>query len=428
MIVPSFNQFGHPRPASEASSESDESSSSFDAFTVTGNPAATDLLPGSGWLGDQIGLNHSGWRVSGLNMTNVNGQLTGGTIPGQWTSSNLTLCGLTMDTEESLGFPGGRFGTQFLYFTGSPVNAFAGSVMGYDSLEAGPPRTRTQLYELWYKQDLFEEKLAIRIGKSIPTAGFNNVSRPVQLSDADLNVAAVSSAILAPLYVSPTQIGIMPGYYNSATGIVATFAPNNQLSAQYGLFDGNLAAGRQTGLAGPEFNSYKLHLAEVGANWVLGTEEKPGKFGLGYWRQTGRLEAPSGSVQGAEGGYFFASQRLYYEQPGESNEGLVAFFQFAATDTPVVQTHRYFGFGLTYIGLIPCRNSDSAGFALAYGKMNDDPILNLASREVICSSYYQYQVSRNFFFQPNLTYIHSPAASPGLDDVFATSFLAIVLF
>ena len=242
------------------------------------------------------------------------------------------------------------------------------------------------------------------------------------------NIPALSSAIFTPLYVSPTQLGIMPGYYNSATGLVVTALPRDDVYVQYGLYDGNLAAGRQTGLEGPTFNEYKLHLVEAGADWVVGPQAKPGKVGVGYWRQTGLLSTPSGSVRGAEGVYLFASQRLYYERPGTSNNGISVWTQFAATDSDFISTHRYFGWGLTYFGPLPGRADDSAGYALAYGEMNDDPAAGLGPREVISTCYYQYQLRPGCYLQPNLTYISTPAASPGLDDVFAVTLRIILLF
>lgn len=176
----------------------------------------------------------------------------------------------------------------------------------------------------------------------------------------------------------------MPGYYNSATGMVASFIPTRNVYAQYGLFDGNLATGRQTGLTGPLFNGYLLHLAEAGVDWTVGPQTKPGKCGAGYWKQTGALDLPGGgTVQGAEGIYMFALQRLFYEFPGESNNGVTAYFQFAATNSPFISTQRYFGCGLTYFGPCPGRDADSAGFAFAYGRMNPAPALDLGPRELI---------------------------------------------
>jgi carbohydrate-selective porin OprB len=60
--------------------------------------------------------------------------------------------------------------------------------------------------------------------------------------------------------------------------------------------------------------------------------------------------------------------------------------------------------------------------------MNDDPAADLGPQEAIYTWYYQYQVSQSCNLQPNLTYISTPASSPGLSDVFALTFRAIVVF
>lgn len=133
-------------------------------------------------------------------------------------------------------------------------------------------------------------------------------------------------------------------------------------------------------------------------------------------------------MSGAEGMYVFVSQRLYYECPFESGNGLFTWAQFAATDSDFIDTHRFIGTGLTYFGPLAGRDNDSAGFAFSYGKMNTDPAADLGRQESISTWYYQYQVNQNFYVQPNLTYISTPASSPGLSDVFAITFQAIAVF
>lgn len=394
----------------------------------SGNPAASDLRVGTGLLGDWLGVNHDGFRLGGLNIADVNAQLTGGVEPGQWTTDNLTILDASLDLEERLGWKGAELGTELLFYSGGDIGGASGSVMGYNSLDGEAPRTRFEVYTLWYRQHFFDDLASVRIGQLVPTYDFNNVLRPMPYDNSAYEIPAVSGAILTPLNISPTQLGVLPGYYNSATGVVTQFRPNDQCYVQYGLYDGNLAAGRQTGLEGTHFNGYNLHVVEGGADWTLGFEKKPGAFGVGYWKQTGLLSAPSGDVRGAEGTYFFASQRLYFEAPGQDNQGLTGWIQLAATDSDFISTHRFIGTGLTYFGPIHGRDNDSAGFAFAYGKMNANPAANLGRQETIYSWYYQYQVSPNCFFQPNLTYISTPADSPGADDVFAVTFRAIVLF
>jgi porin len=394
----------------------------------SGNPAATDLQIGNGWLGDQLGVNHNGFRLGGLNITDVNAQVTGGVDPGKWTSGSLTLLDTSLDMEEWLDWEGSKFGMELLYYSGGNIDGYAGSVMGYDSIDGEIPRTRFEIYTLWYRQNLCDDMLTVRIGKLVPIYDFNNVMRAIPNADSAYEIPSVSSAIITPLYISPTQLGIMPGYYNSAAGVVATLSPNEHIYGQYGLYDGNLAAGRQTGITGPRFNEYYLQVVEGGGTWAVGPQEKPGAIGAGYWNQSGLLSAPGGTVRGAEGVYFFASQRLYFEHPGENNNGLATWIQLAATNSDFVSTHRFIGSGLTYFGPVDGRENDSAGFAFAYGKMNDDPAADLGKQEAIYTWYYQYQLSECCYLQPNLTYISTPAAEPGLSDVLAITFRAIVVF
>jgi len=398
-------------------------------------------------------------RVGGLNITDGNGLLSGGLGPGKWAADSLTLADLSIDTEEMLGWKGGLFGTQFLYYTGggpgytiagvqqgkNSPNALAGAVMGFNSLDVVPPFSRAELYELWFRQELFDKKLVVRLGKSVPTYDFNNVSRAVPVSDQSLSIPAVTSAIFTPVFVIPTMLGMIPGYYNSATGLVASYVPNSKRYVQYGFFDGNRALGRQTGLEGPHFNGHYFYIGEAGLNWTLGENKCPGQFGAGYWWQTGKLQAFNGStVQGAQGMYLIASQRLFFTHPGKNHNGLTSYFQFGATDSQVIFVHRYFGCGLTYFGPLPGRDDDSAGFGLAQGWMTDDPNAGagfftlpagahlrtnrLGKSETLLTWYYQMNLGHGTFLQPNLTYIPDPARHPGIPGAFALTLRMIVLF
>ena len=96
----------------------------------------------------------------------------------------------------------------------------------------------------------------------------------------------------------------MPGYYISAFGVTTTFAPTDNFYLSYGLYDGNLATGSQTGTKGPEFNGYYFHIGEVGAAWEIGGGHLPGSLGIGVWNQTGNLRKRDVSESGAAGVIF----------------------------------------------------------------------------------------------------------------------------
>ena len=121
---------------------------------------------------------------------------------------------------------------------GAIVLATALDEGGFDSIEVTPPLVRQEIYQLWYLQSFFEDRLSVRIGKSIPTYDFGNVVRPVPVRDSAAAIPAVSGLIYTPIFVNPTMLGVIPGYYNSAVGLTVTVTPNDRTYLSYGIYDG----------------------------------------------------------------------------------------------------------------------------------------------------------------------------------------------
>ena len=92
----------------------------------------------------------------------------GGADPRTWSFNSLLLVDLQPRPREAPAIPGAQFGTEFLQFNGQHTNGQAGVVAGYNSLPGPPPLDRSELYELWWRQRLFDDKLIVRIGKIGP--------------------------------------------------------------------------------------------------------------------------------------------------------------------------------------------------------------------------------------------------------------------
>lgn len=175
-----------------------------------------NIVTGTGALGRFLGLRpESGLRLGGLWIGDANGVLAGGLAPGVWGFNSLTIVDFSIDPNKRWGWRGGLFGIQCLQFAGQNTNALAGAFPGFDSLEAGPPLTRNELYQIWYRQSLFEDRFVIRPGKTAPTHDFNNAVRPVPVRGSAA-IPSVSSLVYTPSFVNPTMLGVIPGYYNSA--------------------------------------------------------------------------------------------------------------------------------------------------------------------------------------------------------------------
>src|SRR5262249_25399379 len=313
------------------------------AAGISANPGAVNIVTGTGLLGRLMGLAaDSGVRLGGIWIGNADYLFSGGVHPRTWSFNSLLLVDLNLDAGKLIGIPGGELGAEFLRFDGQPANDEAGAVVGYDGLIGPEPLNRTELHELWWRQRLFADKLVIRVGKTIPPYDFNNVSRPIPVTDTSLFIPSLTGLIYTPAFKNPTLIGAMPGYPNSAYGITTTYAPTKSLYVSYALYDGALANGVQTGLReGPVFDGHYFHIGETGYAWTLGSRQLPGLLAVGGWAQTGKLSGGGATEDGAQGFYTFGSRRLWGRHPGVANTGRSGLFQLGlhASRTPTAEKY-----------------------------------------------------------------------------------------
>jgi porin len=418
--------------------------------SITGNPAAENNLPGTGLAGRILHLpEETGLRLGGLWLADTNGLISGGAEPGKWSWNSALIVGANLDAKELIGWKGASFGIQFLQFNGQNTNGQAGSVQGYNSLPGSEPLNRSELYQLWYRQTFLEDRFVFRIGKLVPTYDFNNVARPAPTHDKELDIPAVTGLLYTPIFVNPTLLGAIGGYYNSVSGVTVSIAPTKNTYLRYGFYDGNVARGVQTGMMGPQFNGYYFNIWEAGIDWVIG-EKYPGQFGAGLWHQTGVLQGPNGASQNGTGGfYMFGGQRIWCNSHNRASpdgvstrEGkskvvvsavhdrqyasISTFFQFGVNNSETLPVNQYFGMGLTGFGLVPHRPEDSMGVGMAWSWLN--PNLFDRSSELMFQGYYQAHLFAGTFFQPAVSYIPTPGASADLGGAWALTFRLTVLF
>lgn len=398
---------------------------------ISANPAATNIISGNGELGNWLGISpDSGVYLGGIFVANSNYLLNGGVANASKLSNNgLFILNLTLDGEKLLGWSGASFSTEFLQFNGQDTNGQAGSVQGYSGLPGPTPLDRSELYQLWYRQALFEDKFIFRIGKSLPSLDFDNVIKPASLDQEQAFIPAISGLLYTPIFINPSMLGVMPGYYNSTYGITASYAPVKQLYVTAGVYDGSLAQGEQTGMnLLPNFNGSYLYIAEVGSNWLLGQERKPGNIGIGAWSQSGAVgNVPNlASPTSTDGVYVFGSQRLWYRNPGVDNSGISAYIQYGINNSAILAMTEYVGAGFSAFGLVPKRASDSFGLGVAWSKLNQG--IFTQSSELMYQAYYQLAVTTSIFLEPAVSYIPDPGASINSSSALAATMQLIVLF
>lgn len=399
---------------------------------IAGNPGAVDIQPGTGALGRLLGLDPAtGIRLGGVLVSNGNYLLSGGINPGRASFNNLLVVGLGVDLDKIAGIPGATLGAALLRFDGQPTNGQAGLATGYNGLPGAPPLDRTELYELWWRQSFLDDKLVVRFGKTVPTYDFGNVVRPVPVQDVALRIPAVSSLIYTPIFVNPTILGALPGYYNSAYGVTATVAPTTRFYLSLGTYDGNVARGEQTGLrAAPTFNGYRFDIGEIGTAWLLWPNGQPGTLAIGAWNQTGRLTLATsqGTIaqDGTRGAYAFASQRLWTGTGGGNPKGVSGFAQFGINDSRTMIATKYVGLGVTAFGIVPGRPRDTVGAGLAWSWLNRNR--GLRSHETLLQFYDQVHVIGDFYLEPVLTLAPNPGEKTAGQPAVAFTVQTTVLF
>lgn len=400
--------------------------------SISSNPAAVNVETGSGAIQQYIEKklhiqdNH-GISLQGAWIGDTN-RLFGGGLPSakKSTSNSVGIIDLSIDMEQFNGWKGGLFSAQFLQENAQNTNGPAGVIQGFNSLPDVPPYNRSELYALWYRQALFDDKLFIRLGKTITTLDFNNVVKPVPLSQNDPNIPAVTSLIYTPIFISPAVDGLMPGYTNTAYGMTATFTPIKTWYASYGIYDGNLASGKQTGLTGPTFNGNYFQVGETGSAWRLGKDQKPGTIGIGLWHQTGLIKQGNLAERGSTGTYLFGSQRLWYKHPGKDTSGISGFYQYGINNSKVLPMKQSIGAGLTAFGLVANRASDSIGAGVSLAWLNQR--VTNRKKEIMFQIYYQAMLFKYIYLEPVLSYIPNPGQNNQLRPATAGTLRAIVLF
>ena len=394
------------------------------SYGISGNPGAVDILTGTGELGNLLRIpKSSGVRLGGMWMGDYNAILSG--VDGRrLTGNSLFILDLYIDLQKAFGWKGTFFGSEFLQFNGQPTNADAGVVQGYNSLPGAPPLNRSELYQLWILQQFLDNKFSVRIGKTVPTYHFNNVSKPVPKQNPEASIPSVSGLIYTPIFVNTTLLGAIGGYYNSVYGIVATVSPVKEAYVNIGVYDGNIARGVQTGLTGPHFNGYYFSIIEGGYGWIA---PKPGIAAIGGWYQSGLLKTSTQEENGTGGIYAFASQALWIKETlNEKNKNISGFLQLGWNNSRTLPMNLFVGMGLTAFALISKRPNDSFGIGVSWSRLNSYTFSRYS--ELMFQGYYQGQIYKSIYFQPVLSYIPNPGAHPTKSNVCAFTARITTLF
>jgi porin len=358
---------------------------------------------------------------------------------------------LTLDTEKLIDWQGG---TLFLYGLG----LYGGNLAeGRDAQGASNISAENiwKLFEAWYQQNLFEERISFLAGLYDVTSEFDVISSASELfvnSSFGTNPTFALSGRNGPSTFPNASLGFraQAKLTDNVTlrAVVADGVPGdppddpNTMSVKLRQKDGILVTtelayyvgkpdpqetvGQGVGAERPR----RLVFRRLGRAAAL---QYDAKFALGGWFYTTDLDDLSKrdsagkpvERNGTHGIYGLAEQLVYGEQgPGE--QGLWLFGEVAYANPKVNRFSHYFGGGLVYRGLIPGRDFDETGFGFAIARNSShykdgqrQEGKRVSDQEVALEWTHAIHLSPALTIQPDVQYITHPGTDPTRNNALA---------
>ena len=318
-------------------------------------------------------------------------------------------------------------GTFFLYLlgdvnAGGPLSDKVGDLQVTSNIEA--PKA-FKIYEFWYEHRFADGRLSLLAGLH----DFNSEFDVLEYAGLFLN----------------SSFGISPDISQVGPSIFPTTAPALRLKAQPGAGTYLLAAIYDGRPGDPELPR-RNHLHTPGENGAFTALEagvlrgKAGsadyvKLGIGGWVDTAGAEDFTGTRHSFNHGVYLIAEKTLFTT-GEDGQGLGAFVQFGFADPQRNEIGRYWGAGLNYTGLIPGRDHDVAGIAVASAR-NGDHFLHFMQTaqasaferaETVIEATYLAELRPWLNVQPDVQYVIHPGTDPALDDALVAGARVQVTF
>ena len=399
-------------------------------------------------FGDMWGLRpvlaSAGMTLTIQEQSEILGNVTGGTRRG-FDYEGLTTATLQMDTQRAFGWQGGLFNVSGLQIHGRNLSADNLSTLQTASgIEAD---RATRLWELWYQQKMFDDKIDIKIGQQSLDQEF--------MTSTNSNYF-INTMMGWPMLPSADLPGGGPAYPLSALGIRLRAHPTDSVTFLAGVFNGspvsaNYGDPQMRNPSGTSFplNGGVLAIAELQYSYpsqgtlVQANQADPlaRTYKIGFWYDSERFadlrydnmglslaDPASGGTPATHRGdyaiYAVADQMIYrFEKDPDRNINVFIRPMFTPLQDRNLISFSVNG-GLTMHEPIANRDDDTAGIGFGYthvsngavGFDQDTAFYNpgvyapVRHSETFLEATYQYQVTPWWQIQPDIQYVFNPGA------------------
>jgi porin len=329
-----------------------------------------------------------------------------GTILGNF---DLTFA---LDTERAGGWIDGTF---FLYAlgnwnSGGFISDLVGDLQVTSNIQAS---AAVRLYEAWYEHHFANDRVSLLVGLH----DFNSEFDAIEYGSIFLN----------------SSFGISADIAQTVPSIFPTTALAARVRAQPSE-DSYLLAAVYDGKPGDPYDSSRTTIKLTKDDGIFAALEtglahgEPGrrdyyKLGVGAWLQTAQVENFDGEIHDRNFGVYLIGEKTLYTE-ADNAQGLGAFVQIGYADENRNQLAYYWGAGLRYVGLIPGRDRDEVGVAVAsawngseFVHFSEDVAMTPVERtETVIEAAYRAEIVPGLILQPDLQYVINPSMDPEVDN------------
>lgn len=310
--------------------------------------------------------------------------VSGGERTGAIYDSRLELV-IDADLEKMFGWQGAAVHVNGYWIdgTGGLSRDYVGNLLTVSNIEALPS---TRLYEAWFEQKLFGDKIAIRFGQLGADTEFITSKYAGLFINGTYGWPGITAADL------PSG---GPAYPLATPGVRLKLTPSDQFAFLLGLFNGD-PAGPGPGdpqVRDPNGVNFRVQdppllIGEGQYNYTLNKDAGlDGTVKLGAWDHFGKFDsnlfdttglslanpASNGMPQqlsGDDGVYGVIDQMIYHVPKSDPGNGVGLFARVSASPPDRNLIDFYADAGINFTGMIPSRPNDSFGAAVAYAHIS----------------------------------------------------------
>ena len=362
-----------------------------------------------------------GIRYDGEMFINASGGLRRGTTY----LGNLNLQ-LTVDAQRLVGWPGA---TLFLYglgIHGGHPSTFVGDAQGVSNIEAP---TKWKLEEGWIQQNLFGNRFSVLFGRYDLSSEFYWLQSASLFLNSSFGIGPEfsQSGVEGPSIFPNTSVGVRFALKPIEEIVLRTAVldgvPVERPNGTRKIFakdDGVLIVAEGAYLYRPLASEQpRTRQFRIGRNYC-GTYS--GKVALGAWYYSANFDDlikvhPNGQPVRHRGsrGFYLVADGTVYQDVQDPDRRLALFGQFGIGDPRVNRFAFYTGGGLTFSALIPGRDQDELGIAVAaahngnrFIESQRNQAMGAQRSETTLELTYLAQFGSHLAVQPDLQFVINP--------------------